>query len=196
MRPPVPLPTAPPFVSLYTPTFRRPQALVRNIESVARQTAREHVEQVIVPDHVGHGIAWGLFGRIKWYAPALRGLYVAVVADDDHLAADDVVAKVKAFAEAHDFPEVIVVRAVKNGFEYPTCQVGKGGPPLVAEVDLCCYIVRSDVFARHAADYGARYEGDFDHAKVLYDAGYRHEFCDVLWVDGAASNGRPETDWP
>jgi hypothetical protein len=195
MRPPRPFPTELPFLTIYTPTFRRPQGLAKLLESVARQTARERLEHIVVPDHAGLGLVGGLFRRIAWYAPMLRGRYVSVVCDDDVLAADDVVERIEKFAAAKGDPEVIVVRDIKQGLDLPSCAVGRGGPPEIGEVDLTNYVVRADVFRRHAGDYGLRYEGDFDHGKALYDAGYRHEFCDVLYVDGALSNGRPEVDW-
>lgn len=196
MKPPKPLPTVPPFLSIYTPTFRRPMGLVKCIESVARQTARDDIEQVILPDHVGYGVAGGLWGRMPRVAPALHGRYIATVCDDDRLYADDVVEKLRAFATKHDDPDVIVARVIKAALDLPSCQIGRGGPPELAEVDLCNFIVRRDVWLAHVGDYGSRYEGDFDHALAMWNAGRRFEYCDVLWLEGGLSNGRPEVDWP
>ena len=64
MKQPKPFPSEPPFLSIYTPTFRRPQYLAKNMASVGRQTAAQHVEQIIVPDHVGYGVVGGLYGRM------------------------------------------------------------------------------------------------------------------------------------
>jgi glycosyltransferase involved in cell wall biosynthesis len=192
VKPPVALPTDQPFLSIYTPTFRRPQQLAKLLESVARQTARADLEQLVFPDHVGYGIVGGLWGRIEWYADACRGRYATVIGDDDVIASDDGVAKLKAFAEKTGYPEVIVVRARKNGLDYPS---RFALPFECGDIDLCCYVLRRDVWVRHKADYGKRYEGDYDHGMVLYNAGYRHEFLDMLWVDGHASHGRPEVDW-
>lgn len=158
--------------------------------SIERQTVRHDVEQIIVPDFVGRGIASGLFGRIKWYANACRGEYVTVLADDDELIDERGVEKIKAFAERKLRPPVIMVKVIKNGFEYPCCD--PFGPPLISEVDLGCYILRRDIWIAHSADYGNRYEGDFDHAVVLHERGYRREFLDLVFVEGGASNGRPE----
>jgi hypothetical protein len=190
MRPPVPLPTAAPFLTLYTPTFRRPQALARLLDSVGQQTAADDLEHLVVPDHVGYGLVGGLFGRLPWYAPAVRGRYVNLLCDDDVLASETVVATVRAFAASHHHPEVIIARVVKGATALPA-----GDPlaePVCGQVDLTSYIVRGDIWQKHVRDYGLRYEGDFDHALALYRAGYAHAFCDVLWAVGGQSHGRPE----
>ena len=192
MRPPRPLNPSP-FVTLYTNTFRRPTALAKCFESVGRQTAVEEIEHVVIPDHVGHGVAPALYGRLPWYADALRGQYINLLCDDDVLAADDVVAKVKQFAEGRQYPPVIVTRVIKGAQTLPTCD--PEGPPVCGSVDLTSYLVRRDIWQKHVPDYGVRYEGDFDHATALYQAGHPFTFCPVLWAIGGASNGRPELDY-
>ena len=193
MRPAQPLPTEAPFITFYTPTFRRPDGLAKCLASVARQTAVAHVEQIVLPDHVGYGITGGLYGRIPWYAEACRGQYVHILCDDDELTGERVVAQLMAFAKAKDYPPVIMVGAIKKGFRYPSCD--PRGEPRVSQVDLGCYVLRHDIWLRHCRDYGARYEGDYDHAMALYRAGHRVEFLDLDFVEGGASNGRPEVDW-
>lgn len=193
MRPPRPL-NPDPFVAFYTPTFRRPNALARNQESVGRQTAADQVFQIVLPDHVGHGVADGLYGRLPWIADALAiGQYINFLCDDDVLAADDVVAKVQAFAETHEYPAVIVTRVIKGGLTLPACD--PEAEPVCGSVDLTSYLVRRDVWKTHVRDYGLRYEGDYDHALALHKAGHRFTFCPVLWAIGGALNGRPEIDY-
>lgn len=193
MKPPAPLPTAAPFLTLYTPTFRRPAALARCLASVSKQTAADDVDQLVIPDHVGYGVTNGLFGRLPWYAPAVRGRYVNLFCDDDTLASDTVVAEVRAFAERHGSPDVIVTRVHKGPFKLPSCD--PVGEPVCGSVDLTSYLVRRDVWLAHLSDYGLRYEGDYDHALALHRAGRTFAFCDVLWAVGGASNGRPEVDY-
>lgn len=193
MKPPKPLPAEAPFLTLYTPTFRRPQSLARCLQSVGMQTAKDDLEQIVIPDHTGYGLVGGLFGRLPWYASAVRGRYVNLLCDDDRLADETVVARVRDFAAATGDPEVIVTRVRKGSQELPQCD--PVGEPVCGAVDLTSYIVRGDIWQRHVADYGARYEGDFDHALTLFRAGYRFAFCDLLWVIGGASHGRPEIDY-
>jgi hypothetical protein len=193
MKPPKLLPTWPPFLTLYTNTFRRPQALARNMASICRQTAVDDVEQIIVPDHVGYGIAGALYGRIPWYANAARGRYVAMLTDDDQLAAHDVVAKLRdAVKKERMPPPVLVVRVEKGGVTFPKCDATKA--PVEGDVDLGSYVLRHDIWQRHAGDYGLRYQGDYDHAVVLFGK-YPVVPVDLLFAVGPAGGGRPEVDW-
>lgn len=190
MKQPKPLPSAPPFLTIYTSTHLRPAALVRNLASVGRQTAVEDLEQIVVPDHVGYGLAGGLFGRIPWYAPACRGRYVAILSDDDELADERAVERLRAFVAQRGDPPVVLVRVRKGDATFP-----KGTPdagPAEGAVDLGSYVLRRDVWLAHAGDYGRRYQGDFDHAVALDQAGYSPIYCDLLFAVGPLSNGRPE----
>lgn len=184
------LPTAPPFLTLITSTFRRPSRLAACLASVTAQTAAEHVEQLVLPDHVGYGIAPALYGRLPWIAPAVRGSYVNLLCDDDTLADAGAVAELMAFAEKERQPEVIIARVRKGAFELPMCD--PLGEPQCGAIDLVSYIVRRDTWLRHLGSYGMRYEGDYDHAIAMYRAGHRVAFFDRLWATGEAMRGASE----
>lgn len=190
MRPEAPLPTHPPFLTLYTPTFRRPEALARCLQSVGEQTAAGDLEQIVLPDHVRYGVGPGLYGRVKWLAPAFRGRYVNFLCDDDVLPDTRAVEHLRDFADRLGEPEVIVTRVLKNGLLLPICD--PTGEPVQGECDLTSFVVRRDVWLAHLGDYTQRYEGDYDHAHAMWRAGRRFEFCDLLWAVGGALNGRPE----
>lgn len=175
-----------PFLSFFTPTYRRPERLAACLESVRLQTVP--CEQLVVPDHVGVGIA-GMYARVARYASALHGEYVHFLADDDTLAGPHVVAAVREFARSHGNPEVIIVQAVKNGLLLP---FEMQGPPAEGCIDLGCVITRRDVWQAHADDYGRRYEGDFDHLNAMWSAGRSFMYCDLLFEVGPAMHGAPE----
>lgn len=175
-----------PFLSFFTPTYRRPRQLAACLESVRTQTWP--CEQVVIPDHVGIGIA-GMYATVARYASALHGEYVHFLADDDRLASPQVVGEVRGFARAHGNPPVIVVRAIKNGLSLP---VTMSGPPVQGAIDLGCLITRRDVWQAHANDYGRRYEGDFDFALALWNAGHAFVYADILFEVGPALHGAPE----
>lgn len=196
MRPPKPYTGTAPFLSIWTPTFRRPKQLAACLASVGRQTVndRECIQHLVLPDHVGHGVSGGLYMRLPRYADVLaQAEYVYFLADDDILAADDVVQLVQSFAVKKQFPDVILVKVHKGSLLLPLDPPGV--PPVCGRIDLGSYIVRSDVWRKHVSDYGDRYEGDYDFALALHAHGYRHEYCDLLFAIGAASNGRPELDY-
>lgn len=199
MKPPVPLPTEPPFISFYTPTFRRPEALARCLRSVGRQTAVLRTEQIIIPDFVGHGVGPALYGRLPWYAEAMRGHYVHVLNDDDVLAADDVVARLEAIAAENHHPPVLVVQAWKNGHVYPRKDRPGAESHWASEVegaiDVASYVLRRDIWLAFRNRYGLRYAGDADHVAALNMAGVSMVETGLKFVEGTNRNGRPEVEY-
>lgn len=177
-----------PFLSLYTPTYRRPQGLARCLASVQAQTAVADIEQIVIPDHVGVGVG-GMFERVPHYASAVHGRYVAFLCDDDVLAAPDVVAQVKACAEAHGEPELLLVWTQKGDAIWPT---GLPWPPQMGAIDLNCAIVRRDIWQAHVTAYGSTYEGDYHFLAALYAAGVKATWCPVMFSVGAVSRGAAE----
>lgn len=177
-----------PFISFYTPTFRRPQHLAACLASVGAQTVANDIEQIVIPDHVGLGIG-GMFQRVQEYASAVHGRYVHILADDDLLASPSVVEKVRAFAESRNFPPVILVKVEKAGAQLP---YGEPWPPRLTAIDLGCVITRSDIWRKHAKFYEPIYEGDFTFMKAVHESGHQAAFLDLLFLRGAVSNGRAE----
>jgi hypothetical protein len=177
-----------PFITFYSPTYRRPQGLARCLESVRQQTLADQIEQIVIPDHVGHGID-GMFRSIPKYADAVHGKYVHVLQDDDVLADRDVVEAVRACAIAHDFPPVIIVRVEKGPLHLP---IDRPWPPVLGQIDLGCVITLADVWREFVGAYGQRYEGDYDYMKALADAGFSAVFCDVVFTRGQFGGGLAE----
>jgi len=173
-----------PFLTFYTPTFRRPQALLRCLASVQAQTAVAAIEHLVVPDYVG-----GMFTQIPHYVDAVHGDYVHILADDDELAGPDVVALVQDFAWRSGLPPIIVVKAQKGGATWPA---GAPWPPRCGAIDLGCCIARRDVWERHVEAYGDSYEGDFHFMAAVAQAGYDAEVLDLLFLRGAVMRGAPE----
>lgn len=177
-----------PFLTFYTPTFRRPLALRACMASVHAQTAAHDIEHLIVPDLVGRGVG-GMFTQIPQYADAVHGEYVHILADDDTLAAPDVVAAVREFAIRHRYPPVIVAKADKGGSVWPS---GQPWPPICGAFDLGCTITRADVWRAHVTAYGDTYEGDYHFAASVAAAGHQAEYLPMLFLRGGVMRGAPE----
>lgn len=169
--------------------------------SVAAQVGCGEIQHVIVEDHVGIGIA-GMFAAIEWNAGILDGEWVYVLQDDDELAGPWVVRELEKFLTAEAVTtavttgacDVVMVKNRKRGNVYPT--FWRVGPEL-GYVDLGSYVVRREVFVRHAGDFGKRYAGDFDFIRRLWDAGYEFGWCDVLFAQEQVCEpglGRPESE--
>lgn len=192
-----------PFITFYTPTYQRPKALERCFESVRKQTIVRQIEQIVIPDHVGRGIA-GMYADLPTHVGACNGEYVHFLADDDMLAAPDVVEQLQVFINGNSHhhyredqrPAVVVVRVIKGNLELP---LQFDGPPIQGRVDLGCFVVRGDVwrdFAGRGA-YGQRYEGDYDFARAMWDAGVPFKYHrDLLFMVGDVRNGVAEADDP
>lgn len=177
-----------PFISLYTPTYRRPHGLAANLASVQAQTAVTDIEQIVIPDHVGIGIG-GMFKLVPHYADAVHGRYVAFLCDDDVLAGPTVVEQLKSVAEAEGYPPLIIVRTQKNGAVWPS---GEAWPPRMGAIDLNCLIVRSDIWRNHVHCYGNCYEGDYLFADALYKHGIYAKVVELLFSVGGVSRGAAE----
>jgi hypothetical protein len=177
-----------PFLTFYTPSYRRPHGLAKCLASVQMQTIVSEIEQIVIPDHVGLGVG-GMFAQVSRYASAVHGDYVYLLCDDDVLASPDVVEMVRRFAQLQGLPPVILVDAKKGGATWP---VGEPWPPRCGAIDLGCIITRRDVWQAHAKDYGARYEGDYDFMQAVSQAGYPAVYCPVLFSIGAVSRGAAE----
>ena len=66
-----------PFLTFYTPTYKRPEGLAQCLASVAAQTIADEIEQVVIPDHVGIGID-GMYRRLPTYTEAVHGMSVHI----------------------------------------------------------------------------------------------------------------------
>lgn len=177
-----------PFLTIYTPTYRRPQGLARCLASVQNQTAVDEIEQIVIPDHVGRGVG-GMFAQVPSYADAVHGQYVTFLCDDDVLAGPTVVERVWNHAAQHAQPPLMLVATQKGGQVWPSAPAW---PPQMGHIDLNCAIVRSDLWKRHVSAYGSRYEGDFDFLSTLHRHGVEASWCDVLFSIGGVSRGAAE----
>lgn len=155
--------------------------------SVAKQVPR--VEHVIVEDHIGIGID-GMYADIRNHADKPTGDYVMVLSDDNVLADAQFASGLEAQARAYDWPDVIVFKGDLLGCVQPASW---GGEPQITKIDLSCFAVLRPLWTRHAADWGERYEGDFDFIHTLWRAGYRFHWWDRLAFRATRiSNGAPE----
>lgn len=179
------------FLSIYTPTYERPVLLARCVESVEEQTIRDEIQHLIVQDEVGVGIP-GMFAEIPAHLDELEGDYIYILQDDDVLVQTHVVEGLKRFIRAGGDPEVVIVKVRKRSQILPTFW---GERPRKAHIDLGNYVVRRDVFVQHVADFGRRYEGDYDFIDALWKAGHRFAWCDLLFAHAmTVGQGRPQSE--
>lgn len=166
------------FITLYTPTYKRPTFLAACKASVQTQSDPDYQHMVIVDDS-GIGVD-GMFRDIRRHADQMRGEYVFILADDDRLYGRDSIRAVKAFAREHDNPAVIIVRNHKWGQVFPTAWRSE---PQLGAIDTGNFIIRADIFRENADAFGLRYEGDFDFIHSLWKKGIPFAWFDYVFSE-------------
>ena len=174
------------FLTVYTPTYRRPFLLELCRASVANQSVR--CEHVIIPDRDGIGIA-EMYRRIQQYTDLVHGDYVMVLSDDNILVDGQFAERLERVAADNGFPDVILFKGQTGGTLQPAAWACE---PVETMIDLSCFAVRRSVWVENADKWGQRYCGDFDFIHHLW---LGHECC---WWDHLAfmavkiSGGEPE----
>lgn len=177
-----------PFLTIYTPTFRRPALLERCRASVEAQTDGSYQHAVVV-DEIGVGVA-GMFRDIATHHAALTGEYVYFLSDDDQFADNAVVADLHAFALANPDADVIMCKAQIGPYTFPLPQCWEAAP-IEGGVTLANWVVKKHVW--ESVPYGVRYEGDLDFIAECWRRDLRFAWYDrlICKADGWG-RGRPE----
>lgn len=175
------------FLSIYTPTYQRPQLLERCMESVANQTMP--CQHVIVEDKVGLGVG-GMYREIQNHAHEVHGDYVLVLSDDNCLYDEYAVADLFYHIESEGRPDVAIWEGSLQGIRVPKLWYCR---PQIACIDLSNFIVRREVWQKHADDWPDSYEGDYHFIAKLWDTGYRFSWFHRLgYFAVKISKGAPE----
>jgi glycosyltransferase involved in cell wall biosynthesis len=183
-----------PWLSIYTPTHKRPKGLAACMASVQAQTVANRIQHLIVPDYAGVGLVEALYQWPTRYAASLIGDYVTFMADDDVLETPTVVEELERLSVQHNFPDVLIVQSHKfaSNMDLGSLPYEQFGPPQLGRIDLGSVVTRRDVWFQHVQDYGQRYEGDFDHVRAMWDAGRRFAYTGLPFVRGGIGHGVPE----
>jgi hypothetical protein len=136
----------------------------------------QDLEQLVVQDLEGLGIPL-MFANIQANLDQIMGHYVYILQDDDQLAGQEVIYRLRNFTEVHEWPPVIICRNIKRGLLLPDRWEQQ---PQEGHIDLGSYVIRSDVFKDNAGAFGARYAGDFDFINALWRAGYGFAWLDMV----------------
>jgi len=173
-----------------TRTYKRPQLLAANCESLFRQTSFGWWQQTYLADDEGRGIGWS-YRNMAAYAPNLVGLYIWILDDDDMCASDSLVDDLKDIVAAHN-PDVIMLkmdhgpRGVLPGKNWQR-------PPVMGDIGCSAFVVRREIWQRHAQYFSDSYAGDFDFIASIFAGDY-----EIYWFDCVASRvqrislGNPE----
>jgi hypothetical protein len=175
------------FLSVYTPTYKRPFMLALCQASVQNQTVP--VEHVIVRDKVGLGVG-GMYGDIRNHAERVTGDYVMVLSDDNVLLDARFAEDLEYIVGEAERPSVVVFR----GQTGPTLQPAAWCcEPIETMIDLSCFAVERETWQANAHRWGERYAGDFDFIHWLWASHLRFHWWDrIVFQALKISNGAAE----
>lgn len=179
-----------PFLEVITRCYKRPRAVLINIESLMRQTDGDWLQLFLV-DSVGRGVGWAN-AQMQRIVPF--GDYVWVLDDDDVCASPTLVADLKAIVKLHT-PDCILIKMDHGPLGILPDPVQWGDRNVVeAHIGVSAYVVSRETWTRHCHAWSDRYAGDFDFIKAVLD----DPTVTVYWYDCVASavqrisHGEPE----
>lgn len=168
------------LLEIVTRTCRRPGLLRQNVASLLGQSDNDWRQEFLV-DGVGLGIG-ASYQRLAHHTPL--GEWVWILDDDDVCIHDGLVADVRRIAAEQPGVQVIMVK-MDHGAELGILpdEAVWGRRPVLGHVGVSAYIVRRDVWQRHAHAFsGGRYTSDFDFIEDVFG-----EQPLVAWHDVVAS---------
>lgn len=163
-----------PFLTIVTRCYKRPQMLRRNQASLDAQTCSDW-EQLLIIDDVGRGVGWAN-AQFAVHADDVSGDYVLMLDDDDMLARNDAIAKLKD--ATWDNPHMVFFRGdhLQNGI-LPTGEVWQKAPK-ATHVSGQDFITRADVWRKHIGAFAQQSMGDIAFLNALWS-----DVTDVTWLD-------------
>lgn len=168
------------FLQVLTRSYRRPRMLMANLRSMEAQTDADF-DQTMLVDCEGLGVE-AAQAMLANHAAFVRGQYIWCLDDDDMCIWPTLVAELKAIAMEHD-PDVIMVRMDHGQGRILPDDAHWQKPPVLGTIGASAFIVRRDVWQRHASAYAsARYTSDFDFICQVYAAD-----PEIYWHDVVAS---------
>lgn len=180
-----------PFLTVYTPTFRRPTWLARCKESVDAQGVHfGRVQHLIIEDTIGLGVG-GMYADVRNHHEKIEGEWVYFLSDDDVMA-PGVVQKFRKLVDSGLDADVVIGPFRIGQRLFPT--VWKS-PPKQTHITLGNWIVKRHV--HESIPYGNRYEGDFDFIAEAYWRFTVHWWPYMIGhAQSGPHKGRPENDFP
>lgn len=174
------------LLEIVTRCYKRPKMLARNVASLCAQSDTDWQQEFLV-DPVGLGIG-ASYQRLAHHTPL--GAWVWILDDDDECCYAGLVADVRRIAAEKPETGVIMVRMDHGeGLGVLPDESVWERAPVMGHLGVSSYIVRRDVWQRHAGAFGgSHYASDYDFIADVW-----RESPSVAWLDVVASrtqNGR------
>lgn len=178
---------SPPFLSVVTRCYERPEALANNVASLESQDDPDY-EHIFLIDEEGVGLEEAN-RALAQVTPA--GTYVLILDDDDMLADDGAIAALKQAAATQS--DVIVFRAEHAHLGILPDRTVWERRPVKCHIGSCDFITRRDWWEAHIHAFGAPECGDYRFLAAIWDDGPNVTWLDrVLAAVQRISEGEPE----
>lgn len=166
----------PPFLEVLTRCYRRPRMLERNRASVEAMGG-SWLLHTFLNDAIGRGIGWS-YRNMAAYAPDLEGFYIWILDDDDVCIYPDLYRDLQDIVAAEN-PDVIMLK-MDHGERGILPSHSWGGRPEQGDIGCSAYVVRRDVWRKHARYFTAEYAGDYAFISSVFDGDYKIHWHDVI----------------
>lgn len=169
------------FLEVITRCFQRPVMLAHNQESLQAQTCDDWIQTLLI-DEIGRGVGWSYL-NLASYAADLEGDYIWILDDDDMCVRKTLVGELKQIAEQRN-ADVIMIKMNHMIRGILPDDDAWGKPPQCGRIGCSAYVVRRDVFKRHADAFkSAGYASDFDFISSIFE----DDKVSIFWHDVIAS---------
>lgn len=166
--------TSPPFLTVVTRCYKRPEFLKNNLESLKMQTVQNY-EQILIIDEVGQGV----YAANKSLANARpMGQYVMVLDDDDLLTDHEAIETLLWYVEQEQNPELVFFKADHDWLGVLPSRSVWGRRPVHGHVGSCDFISRRDIWEQHITAFGAPHSGDYSYLQSIWN-----DAPCVAWLD-------------
>lgn len=166
-----------PFLEILTRHLATRADLLAHCQSSLESQTDDDWMQTLLIDNLGRGVAWAN-ANLGRYAPQVEGDFVWVLDDDDECTCQTLVADLKRVT-SETCADVVMVRGEINRHGVlPDASVW-GLRPLFAHVAMPNFVLRREVFRKHAGKLAVSRGADYNLIRDVFDADvYR-----VAWLD-------------
>lgn len=161
--------------------------LAHNMRSVAR--LGKEVRHTFLVDNVGRGVTWSN-RNLSQYAPT--GEWVWILDDDDLCIYTRLVSDLKTIVAEHT-PDVIMLKMDHGFLGVLPDDEHWGRPPVFGKIGMSAFVVRRDVWQRHAAHFDQVEGADFSFISAVFASDPKIYWHNVIASQvQRISRGRPE----
>lgn len=169
-----------PFLEILTRTYKRPESLIKNIESVKQIqiTSDLDIKHTFLIDEFGRGTAWAN-KNLGSYAEFIVGDYVWILDDDDVCIDTLLIQNLKQIVKDYQ-PKVIMAKCDIAYYQIlPPSRLWKLRP-VYTQISMSNFIVENSVYKTFAYAFPETLGGDY---KFIAEVFEKIDETEIYWYD-------------